>query len=239
MTMTMMTIAPAAMIRGETMTDTMKHADPADLSGPVGSVRVWDPLLRVFHWGLVTAFAVAWLSADEVQPVHELAGYAVAGLIAFRLIWGFVGSRFARFAQFLRGPAVTLSYLGDMMRGRERRYIGHNPAGAVMVVALLLTLAGTALTGWLLEEPTRLSLVPELPQAVSPAFADGMDDHDRDDDEGMEALEDVHEALATFALVLVALHVGGVLLASFRHRENLARAMVTGTKHAPGPDDIA
>lgn len=238
MTTTMTTTAAAATTRGGAMTEVLEQAGPAGLSGPADMVRVWDPLLRVFHWGLVAAFAVAWLSADEVQPVHELAGYAIAGLIAFRLIWGFVGGRFARFAQFLRGPAVTLAYLGDMMRGRERRHIGHNPAGAVMVVALLLTLAGTALTGWLLEEPARLSLLPELPQAVSPAFADGMEG-DRREGQGMEALEDVHEALATFALVLVALHVGGVLLASFRHRENLARAMVTGTKHAPGPDDIA
>jgi cytochrome b len=83
-------------------------------------VRVWDPLVRVFHWGLVAAFATAWLTADEVQPVHELAGYTVAVLVAFRLVWGFVGGRCARFAQFLRGPGATLRYLGDLGRGRRR-----------------------------------------------------------------------------------------------------------------------
>lgn len=85
------------------------------------TLRVWDPLVRVFHWGLVAAFAAAWLTADEVQPVHEFAGYTVAGLVAFRLIWGFVGSRYARFSQFVKGPGATLAYLGSMLRGQERR----------------------------------------------------------------------------------------------------------------------
>ena len=116
------------------------------------TVRVWDPLVRLFHWGLVAAFATAWLTADEVQPVHEFAGYTVAGLVAFRLIWGLAGSRYARFAQFLKGPGATLAYLGSMLRGSERRYLGHNPAGAAMIVALLLTLSGTAFTGWLMAE---------------------------------------------------------------------------------------
>jgi len=122
-------------------------------------VRVWDPLVRLFHWSLVAAFAVAWLTADELSTVHEIAGYVVAGLIAFRLVWGFVGSRNARFAHFLKAPGATLSYLGDMARGKERRYLGHNPAGAMMIVALLVMLSGTALTGWLMAEPTRLAML--------------------------------------------------------------------------------
>ena len=120
----------------------------------VATLRVWDPLVRVFHWGLVAAFATAWLTADELQPVHEFAGYTVAGLVAFRLIWGFAGSRYARFAQFVKGPGATLAYLGSMLRGGERRYLGHNTAGAAMIVALLLTLSGTAFTGWLMAGPT-------------------------------------------------------------------------------------
>ncbi len=203
-------------------------------------VRVWDPLIRIFHWSLAAAFAVAWLTADELQPVHEIASYAVAGLIAFRLAWGVVGSHYARFTQFLRGPTTTLAYLGDTARGRERRYLGHNPAGAAMTVALLVTLSGTAFTGWLMEEPGRMAALSDLPQIAAPTFAD---------EEGYEAgygarkaegsLKDIHETLANFLLVLVALHVGGVVLASFRHHENLARSMVTGTKRAPGPRDIS
>lgn len=227
------------------MTDTGVQETARMTGGAAGTVRVWDPLVRIFHWGLVAAFAIAWLTADELQPVHEFAGYAVAGLVAFRLVWGLIGSRYARFTQFLKGPGATLSYVGDMVQGGERRYLGHNPAGAAMIVALLATLSGTAFTGWLMEEPARMAMLPDLPQVVAPAFADGDEDEEYEGrgegygEGGEEMLEEVHEAFANLMLLLVALHVGGVVLASFRHRENLARAMVTGEKRAPGPGDIA
>jgi cytochrome b len=219
------------------MTDTVVEQPAPQGDDARGKVRVWDPIIRIFHWGLVVAFAIAWLTAEELQPVHEIAGYAVAGLVAFRLIWGLVGSRYARFTQFLRGPAATLAYLGDMARGRERRYLGHNPAGAAMIVALLVTLSGTAFTGWLMEEPSRVAMLPDLSQIVAPAHAD--DDGDKDEyGEAEGPLKEVHETLANLMLLLVALHVGGVVLASFRHHENLARAMVTGDKRAPERGDI-
>ena len=126
--------------RGKNMTETKSAA----------TMRVWDPLVRVFHWGLVAAFATAWLTADEVQPVHEVAGYMVAGLVAFRLIWGFAGSRYARFAKFVKGPTATLAYLGSMLRGQERRYLGHNPAGGAMVVLLLAAVSGIVTTGYMM-----------------------------------------------------------------------------------------
>lgn len=210
-------------------------------AGAPGKVRVWDPLVRVFHWSLVAAFAVAWLSAEELSTLHEVSGYIVAGLVAFRLVWGLVGSRYARFAQFLKGPGDTLAYLGDLTRGRERRYLGHNPAGAAMIVALLVTLAGTAFTGWLLEDEARLAMLPSMPAIVAPAWADD-DGEEREYGEQGEVegpLQEVHETLANLMLLLAALHVAGVVLASFRHHENLARAMVTGDKRAPGPGDIA
>lgn len=201
-------------------------------------VRVWDPLVRVFHWGLVVAVAVAWLSAEEWDDLHAIAGYVVAGLLAARLIWGLVGSRYARFTQFLRGPSAVLAYLHDMGRGRERRYLGHNPAGAAMILALLLTLAGTAFSGWLLEDPLRIAALPELPQIVAPAFADD-DENGEYGEGGNERVEELHEGLVNGLLILIALHVGGVVLASVRHRENLARAMITGDKRAPEASDIA
>ena len=203
------------------------------------TVRVWDPLVRLFHWSLVAAVATAWLTADEVQPVHEVAGYTVAGLVAFRLVWGFAGSRYARFAQFVKGPGATLAYLGAMLRGKERRHLGHNPAGAAMVLALLLTLSGTAFTGWLMADPTRVALLPTLPQIVAPAWADEDGDEYGEGREAEGPLKDIHETRANLLLLLIAAHVGGVVLASVRHRENLARAMVTGRKRAAGPDDIA
>ena len=221
------------------MTDTATHDAHQTDTEASGKVRLWDPLLRVFHWGLVAAFAVAWLTADELQPVHEIAGYTVAGLVAFRLVWGLVGSRYARFAQFLKCPAATLAYAGEIMRGRERRYLGHNPAGAAMIVALLVTLSGTAFTGWLMAEPDRVAMLPEMPQIVSPAWADDDEGEYGERGEADGAVKEVHETLANLMLLLAALHVGGVVLASVRHRENLARAMLTGDKRAPGPGDIA
>lgn len=203
-------------------------------------VRVWDPLVRLFHWGLVAAFTVAWLTAEESETWHEWAGYAAAGLIAVRLIWGLVGSHYARFAQFVRGPGAVASYLGQMTKGREHRYLGHNPAGAAMILAILVTMSATAFTGWLMAEPSRIAMLPGLPQIISPAFAD--DDEKAEGygggGDGAETVEEAHEILANLMLVLIALHIGGVVLASVRHRENLARSMVTGEKRAAEPGDI-
>ncbi|ABL71364.1 MULTISPECIES: cytochrome b/b6 domain-containing protein [Paracoccus] len=209
------------------MIEAKRDGGISDVADTMRVVRVWDPVVRSFHWGLVAAFAVAWLAADEVQPLHEPAGYAVAALLVLRLIWGFVGSHHARFAQFMRGPAATLVYLGDMLRGRERRHLEHNPAGAAMIVALMVTLSGTALSGWLLEQ--------SIEEARAVTF---VGEHGSREVRGDKTLKEVHETLANLALVLVALHVGGVALTSWRHRENLPRAMVTGRKRPPGANDV-
>lgn len=171
----------------------------------VGAVMVWDPLIRVFHWSLVAAFVVAWLTGDEMQTLHEAAGYAVAGLLVFRFLWGLVGSRHARFADFVAPPAAVLGYLADAVRFRARRYLGHNPAGGAMVVVLLAMLATIVVTGILMTT---------------------------DRFWGSEPLEQVHELAANVTLGLVGLHVAGVLLVSLEHGENLVRAMVTGRKRA-------
>lgn len=176
------------------------------------SIKVWDPLVRLFHWSLAISFAVAWLTADEWKDLHEWAGYAAGALIAFRILWGLVGPKYARFSNFVRSPATVLRYLGAMIRGREARYIGHNPVGGVMIVALILGMAGTALTGWMY---------------TLDAFW------------GVEWVEETHETLATLMLVLVLVHIGGVIFASLRHNENLARAMVVGRKRAPEAADVA
>lgn len=201
-------------------------------------IRVWDIFVRVFHWSLVAAVAVAWLSGEEWDDLHIIAGYVVAGLVAARLLWGFVGGKYARFSQFLRAPGTVVAYLRDVLARRERRYLGHNPAGAAMIVALLLVLASTAFTGWLVKNPTRLAQMPAMPQIIAPAFADGDDEGGRDDDGASEIVAELHEVLANFLLVLIALHVAGVILASVRHRENLARAMITGDKRTPEPGDV-
>lgn len=200
-------------------------------------VRVWDPVVRVFHWSLVAAVAVAWLTGDEWDDLHVIAGYTVAGLVALRLVWGLIGGRYARFSQFVKRPSEVLAYLRDMTRGRERRYLGHNPAAAAMIVALLVTVSGTAFTGWLLDDPARLAQLPAVPQIAAPAWADDDGGHHRSG-AGEEILEDLHELLANGLLILIALHVGGVMVTSLRHHENLVRAMLTGDKRAPAPGDV-
>jgi len=175
-----------------------------------GTVRVWDPLVRVFHWSLVASFALAWISADEWDDLHIWAGYAAAALIAFRLVWGLVGSRYARFSQFVRAPGAVAAYLKDLLTGREARYLGHNPAGGAMILLLIFSLTALCLTGWMY---------------TLDAFW------------GEEWVEEIHEALANLLLVLVGLHLAGVALASLKHHENLVRAMVTGRKRAPARGD--
>jgi cytochrome b len=169
------------------------------------SVRVWDPFIRVFHWSLVASIAVAWFTGDGWKALHLWAGYAAASLIALRIVYGFIGPANARFSSFVPRPSTLVGYVRDMIAGREARHLGHNPAGGAMIVALIATLSSLCLTGWL--------------QTTDLFWGD-------------EWLEEVHEALANGLLVLVALHVGGVILASLRHRENLVAAMVTGRKKA-------
>ena len=206
----------------------------------MANVRVWDPLVRVFHWGLVAAFALAWITGDESQGLHNWAGYAAAALIAVRIAWGFIGTPYARFTQFVHGLGRVGGYLGDVLHRREARYIGHNPAGGLMILLILVTMSGTAFTGWLMVDPARQAMLPMMPEFVAAAYADedGVEGVIRSGGGG-DAIEEVHEVLANVMLFLVVLHLAGVLLASIRHRENLARAMVTGDKRAPGPGDIA
>jgi cytochrome b len=177
----------------------------------IATAKVWDPLVRVFHWSLVASFAVAWLTADEVMTLHEWAGYAAAALIGFRLLYGLFGPHYARFSQFVRGPKATLGYASALVKRRERRYLGHNPLGGLMVVALLVTMAAIALTGFMM---------------TTDAYW------------GVEWVEETHETLANVMLVLVGLHVLGVVLASFAHHENLVLAMVTGRKRAAEAGDV-
>ena len=206
-------------------------------------IKVWDPLLRLFHWSLVASIAIAWLTGEDGEALHEWAGYAALGLIAFRLVWGVIGPRYARFTQFIRGPKEVITYTKDMLNKREKRYIGHNPLGAAMVVALLATTAATGFTGWLMAEPERMAMLPEMPAFVTPAFADSDEDEEHEyggyGEGGEEAMEEIHEFFANLLLVLIFLHVAGVIYASRRHKENLARAMITGKKLAAAPDDIS
>lgn len=186
-------------------------------------IRVWDPLVRIFHWSLVATFFIAWLSGDEWESVHVAAGYIIAGLVAFRLVWGFIGTPHARFTDFVYSPATVITYLKDLAAQRARRYLGHNPAGGWMVIALLVSLALTTLTGMMAHGTFTVAF-----SLISPALAH--DDEGDDEHEGGEVFEETHEFFAHLTLLLVAVHVAGVLVSSLLHRENLVRAMVTGRK---------
>lgn len=180
------------------------------------NVVVWDPLVRIFHWSLATFFFVAYLTEDELQTTHVYAGYAVALLVLFRIVWGFLGPRHARFRDFVTGPRSVARYLGQMATGRAPRHLGHNPAGAAMIVALIVALSLTAGSGMLLYGGDGLG---PLGGIVSRGFSG-------------EWLEEAHEFFANATLALVLLHVAGVVASSLAHRENLVRAMITGRKSA-------
>ena len=192
-------------------------------------IRVWDPIVRIGHWVLVAAFATAFLTEGEPEWLHTAAGYAIAVTVTLRLIWGFVGHEHARFSGFVTGPAAVLGYLRGLLTGQAIRHIGHSPAGGAMTVALLIMLAVTAVSGMgtLAVEEGRGPLAGIVTMATD---HEGAVFHDDDAHEAGEAWEDIHEIAANLSLVLVFLHVGGVAIASYAHRENLVRAMVTGRK---------
>lgn len=204
-------------------------------------VKVWDPLVRIFHWSLVATFIIAWLTADEESRLHELAGYAVIGLVLVRIVWGFIGTRYARFSDFVYRPSTVVAYARDLLLGRSRRYPGHNPLGGVMILALLAALLATGVTGLALQGTEQAAgpfaslstgTTVTMPSVIAKAVADDDEDgNGEDENEGNEELwGELHEFLANLTLLLVALHIAGVVIGSLLHRENLVRAMFTGRK---------
>ncbi len=181
------------------------------------TIKVWDILVRLFHWSLVASFTIAYLSEDDFEDIHIIAGYVVLGLIVFRLIWGFIGSQYARFNSFVVKPSTAISYIKDIKNHSAKRYIGHNPAGAMMVLALIFSLIMTTLFGLMLYGAEEFSgPLANLMSGVSKSTA-----HD---------IEEIHEFFANFTLFLIVLHILGVISASYEHKENLVLSMITGKK---------
>jgi cytochrome b len=181
---------------------------------PASQIYVWDLFVRLFHWSLVAAFTVAYLTEDDALNVHVLAGYAVGGLILARVVWGFVGPEHARFRDFIYSPGETLRYLRDLVLFRAERHLGHSPAGGAMIVLLLVFLAATVATGLVVYGGEQQA--GPLAGMFTEAFA--------------ESFEEIHELLANITLALVLAHIAAVVLASFVLRENLVRSMLTGYK---------
>lgn len=179
------------------------------------SIKVWDRFIRIFHWSLVFAFTVAYLTEDDFLSLHVWAGYAVGLLICLRLAWGFVGSKHARFIDFIYRPTIAVQFARDVIALRAKRYLGHNPAGGWMVVLLLCVLFLATLTGlgaYAVENNAG-------PLAGIALFQSGSG-----------WIEEAHELFSNLALFLVFVHVAGVVFESVLHRENLVAAMFTGLK---------
>jgi cytochrome b len=166
-------------------------------------VRVWDLPTRLFHWSLVASFAIAFLTSEseKLRDIHVLAGYALAGLIVFRLLWGFVGGGYSRFAEFLPTPQKLVGYLKSLMDGKPQHYVGHNPAGAVAIFLLLGFGMVAAASGWAVYG-----------------------------DMGGHFMEELHEGASNGMMAIVGIHIAGVIVSSWLHRENLILAMITGWK---------
>lgn len=196
---------------------TVAHASSPEASSP-GRIPVWDRAIRVFHWSLVVLVAVAaatgFLEAKSLLDVHVLSGTAIAALIAARLIWGFTGSTYARFASFVVSPGAAARHILDIRSGRAAVHVGHNPVGAGMILALLATLLLIVASGALVLG----GVLKAGPLAPFVSYASG------------RSAKEVHELLAFALLALVALHVAGVVVESLRTRENLVAAMLRGWK---------
>ena len=169
----------------------------------MGKILVWDLPVRVGHWLMVAGFIIAWLTGDSEtwRLVHVIAGATVVGVASFRLPWGFLGSRYARFKDFVRGPGAVKAYLTSLLRLQPNHHVGHNPAGGWAIVILLLLAIVTGISGWAIYN-----------------------------DIGGHMLEELHEGLAAAMLTVVIIHLAGVFSGSILHGENLVRAMLTGRK---------
>ena len=176
------------------------------------AIRVWDAPTRVFHWLLVLSFAGAYLTSESERwsLVHITLGYTLGGLITFRLIWGFVGTRYARFTSFVKGPSEVLQYAKSMATLKPKHFVGHNPLGAVAIVLLIVSGIAIVVTGYA-------------------AF----------NEIGGEWVAELHEVASHIMLILVGIHIVGVIAASWLHKENLARAMVNGFKQGKAADGIS
>lgn len=191
------------------------------IHSPVHSplVRVWDPLIRVFHWSLVASFIIAYIVEDDLLTIHVWAGYSVLTLLAVRVIWGLIGSRHARFTDFVRHPRQVGNYLIAAFAQRAPRYLGHNPAGGAMIIVMLLALCATGMSGLALYGAAEFAgpfanLMRGMPES------------------GADFIEEIHEFCANFTVFLIALHLAGVAFSSLIHRENLIAAMISGNKRS-------
>ena len=167
------------------------------------SKRVWDPLVRVFHWSLVACVLLNLFVVDDGENLHQWLGYAAAALVGVRVVWGFIGPRHARFADFFPTPRRVASHVRALLGGEPEHHWGHNPLGALMVLGLLAMVLSLGLTGWM--------------QTLDAFW-------------GAEWLQDLHEGLGEWLLPMVGLHAAAAIVMGRIERTRLVKAMVTGVK---------
>jgi cytochrome b len=182
-----------------------------DLTTNTATVKVWDWPVRVFHWTLAASVIGAFVTgeSEDFERLHQTLGWVAAGLIGFRVVWGLVGTRYARFTEFVRPPKAVWAYVKSLRSDQPQHFVGHNPVGAVAVIVLMGLTALSVYTGWL-------------------ALAGN----------AAEWVEEAHEIAANTLITLVLVHVIGVLWSSRTHGENLLKAMLTGRKTAPSEAGI-
>lgn len=212
------------------------------MTNQVKTVVVWDVPIRIFHWSLILFFAITYLTGDESEQWHAYSGYVVSGLVVFRIIWGFIGTKYARFGSFVFSPQVIKQYLISMLAEHPKRYLGHNPAGGAMVLTLLLTLTlccWTGLAAYGKEGHGPLAQAGVTP--ISTTFADSNkhDGHGKrtKSQQKSDFWEDIHKFFSHMTLLLAAIHLFGVALSSLLHNENLVRAMINGYKESRDGDN--
>lgn len=192
--------------------DPMAPEQTARAAGaPIPEIRVWDPVVRLFHWTLALGCILNLTLLREIEPAHHYVGYAVLAALTFRVLWGFVGTPHGRFSDFVVGPRRFASYLRKALNGNAPRYVGHNPAGGLMMLLLMMLAAVAGVSGWMMQ--------------LDPFW-------------GEEWVEDLHEAAANAILLLAIVHIVAALVESWHHRENLIKAMITGRKRAATGTDV-
>lgn len=177
-------------------------------------ISVWDPLIRLFHWTLVASFVVCYFTQEENYELHLDSGYVVLGAICIRIIWGFIGTKYARFSDFVYFPGTVIRYASQLFRRKADKYIGHNPAGGAMIIILLLTLLVLTISGVCLDAAENRA----GPLADGNLFM------------YLDIVQDTHIISTNVMLGLIFLHIIGVFSSSYLHKENLVKAMVTGNK---------
>ncbi len=209
-------------------------------------IKVWDILVRAFHWSLVLAFIISYVSGEDESDLHIYSGYLVLALISMRVLWGIMGSKYARFSNFLHSKKVVIEYLKSLLGKNPIHYVGHNPAGGWMVVALLVSLFATTVTGlqlyaveegegpfaYIATDTELVSMIREGNERTITYVSESPKKTLVNDENEEKFWEEIHEFFANFTLLLVFIHVGGVFVSSKLHGENLVKAMINGYKES-------